>query len=293
MTSERVMALPGPFKVQKVVEFEGPHHAPDFIFPDATPERFAATRTAADPRFYERATNRLVMSYHGVLVTTPRARILIDTCMGNDKHRPRNPLWHMRSGPFVQDLAASGVKLSDIDIVFCTHLHGDHVGWNTRLVDGRWVPTFPRAKYLFARKEIEHWQATVAVDPEVNHRSWEDSVAPIFAAGQAVLVDEHHEIEPGVRLVPAPGHTPGNVMVRLEHAGQVAYVIGDTIHHPVQIERPEWSSKFCWNAALSTQARQRLLETVADTGAHVIPAHFPTPTAARIVSGAQGFSAAM
>lgn len=293
MTSERVVALPGPFKIQKVVEFEGPHHAPDFIFPDATPERFAATRAAGDRRFYDRETGKLVMSYHGILVTTPRSRILIDTCMGNDKHRPRNPLWHMRTGPFVQDLAASGVALADIDYVFCTHLHGDHVGWNTRLIDGRWVPTFPRAKYLFARKEIEHWRATVEVDPEVNHRSWEDSVAPIFAAGQAVLVEEDHEIEPGVRLVPAPGHTPGNVMVRLEHGDRVAYVIGDTMHHPVQVERPEWSSKFCWNAALSTQARQTLLETVADTGVHVIPAHFPTPTAARIVSGAQGFSAEM
>ncbi|MDX2141983.1 MAG: MBL fold metallo-hydrolase [Rhodospirillaceae bacterium] len=289
MTSERVVALPGPFKIQKVVEFEGPHHAPDFIFPDATPERFSATRAAGDPRLFDRESGKLVLSYHGILVTTERSRILIDTCMGNDKHRPRNPLWHMRSGPFVQDLAASGVKLSDIDYVFCTHLHGDHVGWNTRLVDGRWVPTFPRAKYLFARKEIEHWQATVAVDPEVNHRSWDDSVAPIFAAGQAVLVDEHHEFEPGVRLVPAPGHTPGNVMVRLEHKGQVAYVIGDTMHHPVQIERPEWSSKFCWDRTQSTQARKSLLESTADTGAWIIPAHFPTPTALRIESHAHGF----
>ncbi|MDX2143538.1 MAG: MBL fold metallo-hydrolase [Rhodospirillaceae bacterium] len=289
--SAAIANLPGPFAARRVIEFEGPYLAPEVLLPDAQPDVFLATKTSQDQRFYLRATNQIVMANHSILVITPRSKILVDTCIGNDKHRPRNPHWHMRTGPFLDDLK-SVVALAEIDYVLCTHLHGDHVGWNTRLQDGRWVPTFPRAKYLFGRTEVAFWQAATARDPDTNHGSWADSMQPVFDAGQAVVVNDDHEIEPGVRLVPAPGHTPGNVMIRLEHAGAISYVIGDTMHHPVQIERPEWSSKFCWNAELSTQARRSLLETVADTGAHVIPAHFPTPTAARIVSGADGFSAA-
>jgi glyoxylase-like metal-dependent hydrolase (beta-lactamase superfamily II) len=287
--SAAIAGLPGPFAAQRIIEFEGPYLPPGILLPDAQPEAFLATRAAQDARFYEAATNRIIMANHAVLIVTPRSKILIDTCIGNNKHRPRNPHWHMRTGPFLDDLQTT-VALADIDYVLCTHLHGDHVGWNTQLKDGQWVPTFPRAKYLFGRTEVEFWRSAIAADPDVNHGSWADSMQPIFEANQAVVVDDTYEIEPGVRLVPAPGHTPGNVMIRLEHAGAVSYVIGDTMHHPVQIEKPEWSSKFCWNAALSTKARHSLLAAVADTGAWIIPAHFPTPTALRIESHAHGFA---
>lgn len=281
--------LPGPFAARRVIEFEGPYIAPDVLLPDAPLAEFQATRAGRDPRFYKRDTNQIVMANHAVLIITPRSKILIDTCIGNDKHRPRNPHWHMRNGPFLDDLLATGVRLHEIDYVLCTHLHGDHVGWNTIQKDGRWVPTFPRAKYLLGRTEATFWREAMAKDPEVNHASWVDSVQPIFDASQAQIVDDDHEIEPGVRLVPAPGHTPGNVMIRLEHGGQVSYVIGDTMHHPAQIERPEWSSKFCWDKTKSATARTDLLKAVADTGAWVIPAHYPTPTALRIESHAHGF----
>lgn len=283
-----IAGLPGPFSARRVIEFEGPYLAPEIMLPDALPEAFRETGAARDKRFYKADTNQLVFANHAILISTPRSRILIDTCIGNDKHRPRNPHWHMKKSPFLTDLQTA-VALHEIDYVLCTHLHGDHVGWNTRLIDGRWVPTFPRAKYLFARTEITHWQNAVAKDPELNHGSWADSLQPILDAGQGVVVDDTYEIEPGVRLVPAPGHTPGNVMVRLEHQGEVSYVIGDTMHHPVQIERPAWSSKFCWDKTLSSRARVGLLEAVADTGAWVIPAHFPTPTALRIESDSNGF----
>lgn len=287
--SAAIVDLPGPFSARRVIEFEGPYLAPDHLLPDALPELFRATHAAQDGRFYEAATNRIIMANHAVLIVTPQSKILVDTCIGNNKHRPRNLHWHMRNGPFLEDLQTV-VALTEIDYVLCTHLHGDHVGWNTRLRDGRWVPTFPRAKYLFGRTEVEFWRTAAAADPETNHGSWADSMQPIFDAGQAVVVDDTYEIEPGVRLVPAPGHTPGNVMIRLEHAGATSFVIGDTMHHPVQIERPEWSSKFCWDKSLSVKARNSLLETVADTGAWIIPAHFPTPTALRIKSHAHGFA---
>jgi len=286
--SAAIVGLPGPFSARRVIEFEGPYLPPETLLPDAAPGAFLKTEASQDPRFYEKSTNKLVMANHSILIETPRSKILIDTCIGNHKSRPRNPHWHMRTGPFLEDIK-SVVALSDIDFVLCTHLHGDHVGWNTLLQDGRWVPTFPRAKYLFGRTEIAFWRETIALDPDANHGSWSDSMQPIFDAGQAIVVDDEYEIETGVRLVPAPGHTPGNIMVRLEHRGAVSYVIGDTIHHPVQIERPEWSSKFCWDKALSAKARSSLLETIADTGAWIIPAHFPTPTALQICSHSRGF----
>jgi len=283
-----IAELPGPFAARRVIEFEGPYLPPEILLPDAQPDAFLATNAAQDSRFYERATNKVVMANHAILIVTPRSKILVDTCIGNDKHRPRNPHWHMRTGPFLDDLK-SIIALTEIDYVLCTHLHGDHVGWNTHLKDGRWVPTFPRAKYLLGKTEVAFWKKAIASDPDANHGSWVDSIQPIFDAGQAIVVDDDYELEPGVRLVPAPGHTPGNVMIRLEHGGAISYVIGDTMHHPVQIERPEWSSKFCWDSSLSTLARRSLLETIADTGAWILPAHFPTPTALRIESHAHGF----
>jgi glyoxylase-like metal-dependent hydrolase (beta-lactamase superfamily II) len=287
--SSAVLGLPGPFAARRIVEFEGPYLDPQVLLPDAHPDVFLPTAAAQDPRFYEAMSNRLIMATHSILLVTPSSKILVDTCVGNNKHRPRNPHWHMRSGPFLSDLQ-SAIDLSEIDYVLCTHLHGDHVGWNTIQKDGRWVPTFPRAKYLFGRTEVNFWRERTQQDPEnTNHGSWADSMEPIFAAGQAVVVDDEYEIEPGVRLVPAPGHTPGNIMIRLEHQGSVSYVIGDTMHHPVQIEHPEWSSKFCWDKAQSTNARVNLLKTVADTGSWILPAHFPTPTAVRIESHAHGF----
>jgi glyoxylase-like metal-dependent hydrolase (beta-lactamase superfamily II) len=287
--SANVVNLPGPFSAKRIIEFEGPYLEPQFIFPDAAPEIFLSTKAAQDRRFYDDASQRLVMANHSILLTTPRSKILVDTCVGNNKHRPRNPHWHMKSGPFLSDLE-SAVPLHEVDYVLCTHLHGDHVGWNTLLKDGRWVPTFPRAKYLFGRTEAEFWRQSTDRDPETNHGSWADSVQPLFDAGQAVIVDDNYEIEPGVRLVPAPGHSPGNVMIRLEHQGEVAYVIGDTIHHPVQIEHPDWSSRFCWDKTQSASARSGLLSTVADTGSWILPAHFPTPTAMQIKSHAHGFA---
>ena len=255
------------------------------MIPAAVPEAMKETRTYGEARYFDQSENKLIMAFHGILVRTPRTLILVDACLGNDKHRPLVPEWHMRSGPFIEDLSSAGVSVNDIDTVLCTHLHADHVGWNTRLLDGRWVPTFPNATYLFGKDEMAFWEK----DPDANHRSWEDSIQPVLDAGQAKIVDENFEIEPGVSLVPAHGHSPGHVMLKLDDGQTVAYVIGDVIHHPVQVEHPEWSSQFCWDAEKASAMRTSIMETVADSGQWLIPAHFPTPTAVRITSEQNGF----
>jgi len=276
------------------VELQGAFLAADTLFPDATLDEIRATAASRNPALFDRERNLLVMSFHSIVVRAPACAILVDSCVGNDKPRPNNPHWHQRKGPYLDDLAAAGLAPEDIDIVMCTHLHADHVGWNTRLRNGKWTPTFPNAQYLFAKTEIEHWQEVLAnsAPGEINHGSWADSVAPILDSGQAMLVSTNHEVADGVALLPAPGHTPGNVIVKLEQQGERAYLTGDVIHHPIQVERPEWSSCFCQDPKESARTRLETLSTVARDNAWLLPAHFPTPTAARVGRAADGFQLA-
>ncbi|MDX2222806.1 MAG: MBL fold metallo-hydrolase [Rhodospirillaceae bacterium] len=284
------MRLPGPFVITRVVDLEGVFRDPRFLLPDATPEAFAQTRVSRDPRFYNAATDRLLMSFHSLIVQTPRHRILVDTCVGNDKQFQNLPEWHMRKGSYVADLAAAKLPADSVTHVFCTHLHADHVGWNTMLRDGRWVPTFPNATYVMHRVEVDHARRARAASAEpAVQRTWDQSVQPILDAGQALLVDGDHEIEPGVRLMTLPGHTPGNCALCLDDGHARAFLVGDTIHHPVQIERPHWSSSFCADKAQSAATRAKFLGDVADTGAWVIPAHFMPPTAVQVIGGPAGF----
>ena len=198
--------------------------------------------------------------------------------------------WHLRDGPYLDRLRDTGVGPEDIDFVCCTHLHADHVGWNTQLRDGRWVPTFPNARYLFAADEVAYWEQFHADDPENQFvRSWQDSVLPVLEAGQVARVASDHEPLPGVRFHPAPGHTPGNIVIELEHERRRAVLCGDSIHHAVQIEQPEWSSNFCSDPVQSAATRQALLERLCDTGTILLPAHFGGPTAVQITGEGDGF----
>ena len=291
LVSDRVFSLPGPFEAHRIVELQGAFLAAQTLFPTASSRTLRASRAAQDPKLFDRERNLLVMSFHSIVVRTPTCNLLVDACVGNDKPRPNNPHWHQRQGPYLDDLAAAGLKPEDIDIVMCTHLHADHVGWNTRLRNGVWTPTFPNARYLFAKTEIKHWEQVLAATPadQVNHGSWADSVAPILDSGQAVLVSTDEEVAEGIALQPAPGHTPGNVIVKLEQRGKRAYLTGDVIHHPIQVEHPEWSSCFCWDADMSAQTRLQTLDSAARENAWLLPAHFPTPTACKIRREAAGF----
>ncbi len=280
----------GEFNVSRVVEMEGPFREPEFLFPDAVAEAVAPHLDRLAPRFIDPESGMLVLSFHSYVLRTGRHTILVDACIGNDKERPERPSWHRLNSPYLDRLAAAGVRPEEVDFVLCTHLHGDHVGWNTRLENGRWVPTFPNAKYIFARTEYEHWESEqAAADAPIHHGSFNDSVLPIVEAGRAVLVESDHAIEDGIWLEPAPGHTPGNVVLNVVSGGARAVIAGDTIHHPLQFAHPEWSSAFCSDPALSRKTRTAFIERLAGSDELLLTAHFPTPTAGRVVRAGDAF----
>jgi len=285
------MKLPGPFDIHRVQEFEWPHRELNFVLLDAaTPEEFARTRVSQDEHFVNVAAGTLIMSFHSLVVRTPRGTLLVDTCVGNHKDRPMIPEWHRQEFPYLERLGAAGLAPDDIDYVCCTHLHGDHVGWNTQLDDGRWVPTFRNARYVMAAAEVNYWERLHKDEPDNMYwRTWQDSVLPVIEAGLVDRVASDHEILPGIRLSPAPGHTPGNVVIELEERGKRAVMSGDVVHHPVQIERPDWSSQFDGDPDMARVTRRSLLERIADTDTDLLGAHFAGPSALRVVGDGDRF----
>ncbi len=223
------------------------------------------------------------ISVHSYVLRVDGRNMLIDTCCGNDKQRSLASVSHLKS-PYLENLARSGLKPQDIHLVMCTHLHFDHVGWNTRLENGRWVPTFPNARYLFGRKDLEYFSTQ---RHEATHReAFEDSVAPILDAGRADIVDMdtriHREIGDGVWLEDASGHSPGNLCVIAQCGAEPAIFSGDCFHHPIQIVRPDAGFFADEDPARASATRQRLLERHADSGAIFFPAHFTGTSAGRI-----------
>jgi glyoxylase-like metal-dependent hydrolase (beta-lactamase superfamily II) len=258
--------------------------SPRFLFPDLTYADFEPHRHWLVPHFSANDL-KLRLSIHTFVVRTPYHTILVDTCIGNDRHRDI-PLWNHMQTAYLAHLAAAGVTPETVDYVFCTHLHVDHVGWNTQLVNGRWVPTFPNATYLFHHKEWAFWQQTEDANQAQVVR---DSVLPILDAGLAQMVDNDHVIEDGVRLEPTPGHTPGHCSVHLGFPPAEAVITGDMMHHPAQIVEPQWTSRACWNRTLAVETRLAFLERYADTATVILGTHFAPPTAIRIASQGSGF----
>jgi len=266
----------GAVRVTRVVEVEGPSPG-TFLFAEATPERLLQ-HAWLQPHFLT-PDGRTLGAIHAFVIESAGRVILVDTCVGNDKARTVKA-WNMRKGRFLEDLAEAGFPRERIDTVLCTHLHVDHVGWNTMLVDGRWVPTFPNARYLFAQREWEHWSREPPThDGDVQG----DSVRPVVDAGLADLVAMDHRITDEVRLEPTPGHTPGHVSVRISSAGSEAVITGDLMHHPVQCAEPGWASRFDVDPDAARATRRAFLERYADGPVLVLGTHFATPTAGRIV----------
>ena len=231
-------------------------------------------------RLLDPATGKLIFSFHSFVVRTGRQTVLIDSCIGNDKERPTRPQFHRMKSPFIEDLARLGVKPEDVDYVMCTHLHWDHVGWNTRLADGQWVPTFPKARYVVAKREYDHWQGVHDSGVDTPHaRAFGDSVLPVVKTGQALLVGDDYALDDGLWFEGYPGHTPGNVVIHARSGGQRGVFIGDVLHHPLQCLKPEWSTMACSDPEGSRASRTRLIQEHADSGALILPAHFPAPTA--------------
>ena len=281
----------GQFEISRVVESEGPFLELQAFIPDATMDVVEANRDWLIPRYIEPETLKIVLNIQSYLLRTPRHTILVDTCVGNHKNRPGRDMFHQLDLPYLADLAAAGVQPEEVDFVLCTHLHVDHVGWNTKLLNGRWVPTFPNAKYIFARKEYEFWEkrhvdGTEGPVPNV----YDDSVLPVMEAGQAVLVDMDHQIDDGLWFEPAPGHTAGNVVLNLQSQGENAVLSGDVLHHPIQLVCPEWSSRACEDRVQSAATRRALIERYADTDTLIAPAHFASPTMGHIISKGDAFA---
>ena len=277
----------GDITVSKVDEIGGLSFRPSVLLPAVTgPEALAPHLHWLEPGYYSSKHDRFIMSVHAYLVRTRHHTILIDTCIGNDKPR-QNKNWNMRAGSFLDDLSAQGVAPEAVDYVMCTHLHVDHVGWNTRLQNGRWVPTFPNAKYVFAKAEYEHWQGESAAGRE-EEPVFLDSVLPVVEAGRAELVASDYALDDEVCLDPSPGHTPGHVCISLASQGQRAVMTGDMMHHPIQIWEPDWSSRFCTDPQASARMRRRWVDRLCDTDVTVFAAHFAAPTAGRVRRNGSG-----
>jgi glyoxylase-like metal-dependent hydrolase (beta-lactamase superfamily II) len=266
----------GDVTITRIVEMEIPTPG-EFLFRDATAERLQPHAAWLRPQFMNDA-GQLLCSVHALVVESGGRRIVVDTCIGNDKQR-NNPAWTNLQLPFLRDLEAAGFPRDSIDNVLCTHLHVDHVGWNTMLVDGRWVPTFPKARYLFSRTEWEYWQT---VKDNRDGDIVGDSVRPILDAGLADLVEATHRLSDELWLEPTPGHTPGHASVRISSRGVDAVITGDLMHHPVQCSEPAWASNFDVDEEAARRTRRDFLARYADRPVLVFGTHFATPTAGHI-----------
>ncbi len=263
MTSRRL----GEITIARIVEREEPAFTVAGLLPDATPETLEPHRHWLEPKALDPVTGLLILPIQSYVVRTRRHNILIDGCLGEDKSCRWHLPWHRMKGlRFLSDLAALGLAPDDIDFIMCTHLHSDHVGWNTRLVNGRWVPTFPNARYVISRRELAYCQdhnRTASVEDYKD--CLDESVLPVVATGQALLVNEDHALDDEVWLVPLPGHTPGHFGVRLRSNGAEAVMIGDLMHSPVQCAEPDWRGGSDHDPALARQVRRRFLRRIAES----------------------------
>jgi glyoxylase-like metal-dependent hydrolase (beta-lactamase superfamily II) len=267
----------GDVRVTKVVESQAPWDG-TILLPDATADNVERERDWLYPMFSDDA-GRFRMSVHAYVLDSQGTRIVVDTCVGNDKERA-HPAWNRQQLPFLEDLEKMGCPRESIDRVLCTHLHVDHVGWNTMLKNGRWVPTFPNATYLIGGTEWDFFSR--AEDPFLKGPV-DDSVRPVMGEGMSELVDDRHRITDEVWLESTPGHTPGHFSVRISSRGQDAVITGDLMHHPIQCRYPEWSNNFDNDGAMAKRTRRAFCERYADSGTLVFGTHFAAPSAGRIV----------
>lgn len=271
----------GAFAVYNIEEWQGEFASPEQLFAGFDAAEFAGFAAQIPPAYYRQQSNRLYAFLQSLVIRAGNLTILYDTGAGNYKQRPGIPVFGELETPFLENLAADGFSPEDIDIVICSHLHIDHVGWNTRLQDGRWVPTFPNARYLLPRIDRNYWDPCASDAPrpsatgaQVNANVFEDSVQPILDAGLAELIDDGHVVAPGISLSLHPGHTPGHLVLHLCSEGEHALFVGDILHHPAQIFQPHWNSVYCEDPVAARTSRRRILSLAAESGARVVPAHF-------------------
>lgn len=265
-------------------DFTFPH---DLLLPASTLEELRALEWLDAP-FFGREEGTLTLRVQAFVIEAEGQRVVVDTCMGNDKPRS-SPVSNMLQTDFLERFEAAGFARDSIDVVLCTHLHVDHVGWNTMLQDGKWVPTFPKARYLIGRKEYEFWKVTAQERGSDDAAIMADSVQPLFDHGVVELVDTDHVINAALRLFSTPGHTPGHVSLNIESDGERAVLSGDFLHNPAQVGQPDWGAFVDEDAVQSAATRRAELGRLADEPVLLIGTHFPAPTAGYVVSDDNGY----
>lgn len=236
------------------------------------------------PDCLDEAHAHVVISTHSWLVRAPEYTAIVDTAVGNDKPRTIAAFDHLHE-PFLDHLAAAGVAPEDVDYVLLTHLHTDHVGWNTRLVGGRWQPTFPNARYLMPQPDLDRVRALVAKEGEASPKValYFDSILPVLDAGQAELIGAAGgPALDGFAFHPTPGHCAGHMSISLSSGGERGFFAGDVMHHPIQVAWPDWSSVFSEDHARGRASRLWALDHMASTGALVFTSHFPGSSVGRV-----------
>jgi glyoxylase-like metal-dependent hydrolase (beta-lactamase superfamily II) len=278
----------GDLTIHRIIEQETTFLSALEMLPTLTPEVLAENRAWMQAANALDAKDVLVLCFQSYIVQTPHHTILIDSCIGNDKPRPNRPKWNMKADDtYMRALSVAGLSVGDIDYVMCTHLHVDHVGWNTRLENGRWVPTFPKARYVFGKTEFDYWTGQHAKTPVP---PIEDSVMPIVEARRHEVVGNDYQIGDHVRILPTPGHTPGHSAFVLGRGRDDAVFSGDLIHSPIQARYPEMSMKFDVDQAEAAKTRRSFLERFCDTDTLCCTAHFPSPSVGKIRRTGNGFS---
>ena len=273
----------GDLSITRLLEMEMPFFAPATLFPDAPPEAFEAERHWLEPAALCPQSGHLILAVQSYLVRSRRHTILIDSCVGCDKTNAFFPGWHRRQDrSWLASLAAAGVRPEEVDFVLCTHLHSDHCGWNTQLVDGRWVPTFPKARYVLARREVAHFEAAP-------NNAYQESVLPVIEAGQAELVETDHALDDEVWLEPTVGHTPGHVAVRLASRGAEAVMCGDVMHSPIQCLYPDWAFASDHDPERARTTRRTFLEASCADRRLVLTAHLPSPSIGHVLADGAAF----
>jgi glyoxylase-like metal-dependent hydrolase (beta-lactamase superfamily II) len=277
----------GDLTIHRVIEQETTFLPALEMLPGLTPDVLAENRSWMRAAKALDENDVLILCFQSYVIKTPHHTILVDSCIGNDKPRPTRPNWNMKTDDtYMRGLAAAGFSVDDIDFVMCTHLHPDHVGWNTRMENGRWVPTFPKAHYVFAKQEFDYWAEQIKTNPVAQII---DSVLPIVEAKREELVGYDHQIGDHVRILPTRGHTVGHVAFTFGRGKDEAVFSGDLIHSPIQALYPDMSMKFDLDQAQAAVTRRSFLERYCDTDTLCCTAHFPSPSAGKIRRKGNGF----
>jgi len=262
------------------------------IFPDFTDAHLAEHESWLAPHHYEAETGRIKLAVHSWLLQVGGKKILIDSCCGNNKVKPGRPFWNMLNVDYLERLARAGARPEEIDLVMCTHLHHDHVGWNTRQKDGKWVPTFSNARYVFSKPDVDYF-SKIDADPKEGPAelgTFRECVIPILEHGRADLVEcGPYRLNDFIEIDSAPGHAPGHVFFKLESDGARAAFIGDVWHHLLQVYYPDWNFPKNSDAALARVSRRKVLDYCATSGALVFPGHVGAPFAGRVEVAPNGY----